>query len=260
MNVKTITPDHSISLFVKSILTFENDIDEGESVLPFYADGYPGIMFQNTEKGLFVIPQNKKMPEFFLYGQTIHPIELRIEGKYKLIVFQLYPFVIESFFDINPQALNNDCYDLLQMQTINVEKKISNLKTTSNFKDWTQKISTFLFSIFQLQKEKLDFKIQQGILLIIETNGLHTISEIRDKINISERTFERRFLAQVGVTPKQFSKIIQFQNSLAELQDSDFSKLTDVVYNNGFADQSHFIRVFRAFTGTTPSSFNHKTK
>ncbi|MEO6132676.1 MAG: hypothetical protein ABIQ02_12570 [Saprospiraceae bacterium] len=48
---------------------------------------------------------------------------------------------------------------------------------------------------------------------------MKTIKELRDKLNISERTFERRFLAQVGVTPKQFSKIIQFQNSLTDLQE-----------------------------------------
>ncbi|MEO6132675.1 MAG: DUF6597 domain-containing transcriptional factor [Saprospiraceae bacterium] len=136
MDFKTTIPVNSISLFVKSILTFENNIQERKTVLPFYADGYPGIMYQETDSGLFVMPQNKKMPDFFLYGQTIHPIELRIEGKYKLIVFKLYPFVIEGFFDINSQTLNNDCYDLLHMKTLNVAMEIADLKTTSNFTDW----------------------------------------------------------------------------------------------------------------------------
>jgi len=259
MNVKTIVPDNSVSLFVKNILTIEsNNLDL--NILPFYADGYPGIMFQETDNGLYVLPQNKKMPDFFLYGQTIHPIELQIEGKYKLIVFQLYPFVIESFFDINPQILNDNCYDLIQMRNFDIEKEISKLKKTSNFTEWTRVITDLLFSIFQTQKETLDYKIQQGILQIVENNGLQTIKQLRELLNISERTFERRFLAQVGITPKQFSKIIQFQSSLNDLQDKDFNKLTDIVYKNGFADQSHFIRVFKAFTGITPSSFNIKSK
>ncbi len=259
MNVKTIVPDNSISLFVKNILTIENNDQNGSNTLPFYADGYPGIMFQKTDNGLYVLPQNKKMPDLFLYGQTIHPIELKIEGRYKLIVFQLYPFVIESFFDINPQILNDDCYDLLQMRNFDVSKKIAQLKQSPDFTPWANHISAFLFSIFQSQKEKLDYKIQQAIQLIINTNGQQSISALRDKLNIAERTFERRFLAQVGVTPKQFSKIIQFQNSLNDLTVSKFTKLTDIVYENGFADQSHFIRVFKAFTGTTPSNFGSRT-
>ena len=259
MNFKTIVPSNSISLFVKNVLTIESD-NPDLNILPFYADGYPGIMFQETDNGLYVLPQNKKMPDFFLYGQTIHPIELQIKGKYKLIVFQLYPFVIESFFDINPQTLNDKCYDLIEMRNFNIEKEISKLKETSNFIEWTKRITNFLIEMFRTQKEKLDYKIQQGILQIVENNGLQTIRQLREFLNISERTFEIRFLAQVGITPKQFSKIIQFQNSLTDLQTNDFNKLTDIVYKNGFADQSHFIRVFKAFTGITPSNFNEKSK
>jgi len=59
----------------------------------------------------------------------------------------------------------------------------------------------------------------------------------------------------VGVTAKQFAKIIQFQQSLEQITVKDYSKLTDIVYANGFADHSHFIKVFKAFTGKTPLAF-----
>jgi AraC-like DNA-binding protein len=62
----------------------------------------------------------------------------------------------------------------------------------------------------------------------------------------------------VGVTAKQFAKIIQFQQSLEQITVKDYSKLTDIVYANGFADQSHFIKVFKAFTGKTPLAFTSK--
>jgi AraC-like DNA-binding protein len=260
MKIKNIKPDASISFFVANIISIESNDSHKQHRLPFYADGYPGIMFQETKKGLYVLPQNKKMPDLFLYGQTLQPIELKIEGAFKLIVFQLYPFVIEGFFDIDPQSLNDGCYDLQDLQHINAAKEILALKKTPVLKDRIGLISNLLYSVFQLQKQKLDHKIRQGILKIIETNGMLPIKTLREILNISERTFERRFLAQVGVTPKQFSKIIQFQSSLTDLQKNDFNKLTDVVYKNGFADQSHFIRVFKAFTGTTPSSYKTKSR
>jgi AraC-like DNA-binding protein len=31
-----------------------------------------------------------------------------------------------------------------------------------------------------------------------------------------------------------------------------------VVYQNGYADQSHFIRVFKSFTGKTPGQFTRE--
>ena len=259
MNFKTIVPGDSISLFVKDILLFENQDQSKETILPFFADGYPGIMFQETS-GLFVMPHNKQMPDLFLYGQTIRPIQLKIEGAYNLIVFQLYPFVLDSFFAVNPKDLNDDCYDLAHIKDFDVKRTISQLKKAVDFNSRINIITSLLYSIFQAKREKIDYKIQQAIQLIVNNRAQQTIKEVREKLNITERTFERRFMAQVGVTPKQFSKIIQFQLSLNDLTDRDFTKLTDIVYKNGYADQSHFIRVFKAFTGKRPKDFHIKKR
>lgn len=61
--------------------------------------------------------------------------------------------------------------------------------------------------------------------------------------------------SKVGITPKQFTKIIQFQCSLNQLTDDDYLNLTDLAYEYGFADQSHFIRTFKHYTGKTPREF-----
>jgi len=204
------------------------------------------------------LPYNKEMPSLFLYGQTIRPIELKIEGTYRLIVFQLYPFVINSFFSVNPKDLNDDCFDLTEFKDFDVKKLIAELNNKPDFENWNNNITSFLVSVFETKKKKIDFAIHQAVNLILQNNGQLTIKKLREILNITERTFERRFVTQVGVTPKQFSKIIQFQLSLSDITEKDYIKLTDVVYSNGFADQSHFIRVFKAFTGTTPKKFNPK--
>jgi hypothetical protein len=94
MNYPNIVPDQSIALFVTNILVIEGAEPNQKTILPFFADGYPGLMFQVTENGLFVNPHKKLMPDFFIYGQTIAPIELEMVGTYQLIVFQLYHFVL----------------------------------------------------------------------------------------------------------------------------------------------------------------------
>jgi AraC-like DNA-binding protein len=253
MNFKTINPDKSISLFVKNILVFEEVEINQKTVLPFFADGYPGLMFQETKNGLFVSPHNKQMPLLFLYGQTLKPIELVIQGTYKLIIFQLYPFVLKSFFNVTAKNINDDCYDLKQLE--NGNDIISQLVANSRYKQRIEILSMLLFDIFQTKKETLDFQIRHAIQIIIDNKGQICIEQICSKINITERTFERRFIKEVGISAKQFSTIIQFQLSLEQLTLKDFTKLTDVVYKNGYADQSHFIKVFKSFTGKTPKEF-----
>jgi AraC-like DNA-binding protein len=59
----------------------------------------------------------------------------------------------------------------------------------------------------------------------------------------------------VGITPGQYRRICQFKSSFDQVRNSEFEKLSDVGYNTGFADQSHFIRSFKEFTQITPKEY-----
>ncbi len=254
MNFQNIIPEKSISLFVKNIWVFEGDKKEVKTSLPYFADGFPGLVFQQTENGMVVNPHNKKMPEIFIYGQTINPIVLDIFGRYLIIIFQLYPFVLRTFFDVLPESINDDCYYL-----DNTKGEISNLilqlTNSKNVNEKIEIISNILSQYFENKKQNLDLEIRKAIVEIMNTKGQQNIQAIAEKQNLNLRTFERRFLKETGLPPKQFAKIIQFQASLEQLSAKDYTKLTDIVYKNGFADQSHFIKVFKAFTGKTPKKF-----
>ncbi len=255
MNFQTLTPNNSISLFVKNIWVFENDDNNIKTNLPFFADGYPGLMFQQTENGLTVKPHNKIMPALFLYGQTIKPIELEITGSYTLVIFQLYPFVLKSLFNVIPQNINDDCYYLDDAMGTDINAFTSQLLCYNKIQQKINALTDLLVLFFERQKQNLDYKIKQAIENIIRTKGQENISLLAEKLKLNIRTFERRFVNETGLPPKQFAKIIQFQASLEQLTVADFTKLTDIVYQNGFSDQSHFIRVFKAFTGKTPKAF-----
>jgi hypothetical protein len=89
------------------------------------------------------------MPVLFLYGQTIQPIELVMTGAYKIILFQLYPFVLKSFFNVVPKDLNDNCYDLEQLNATLGMDSINQLQRTRNFNEKAKIISSFLNSLFK---------------------------------------------------------------------------------------------------------------
>lgn len=257
MNFQNIIPDKSIALFVKNIWVFENETSTHTS-LPFFADGLPGLMFQQSENGLTVNPHNKRMPEIFLYGQTIKPITLEINGAYTIIIFQFYPFVLKAFWGIVPESINDSCYYLDNQLKKSIAELTSELISAPTVQHKINIMTDLLLMYFERKHNNLDFSVRQAIQHIIDSRGLVSIKSIAEKAGLNIRTFERRFLNETGLPAKQFSKIIQFQSSLEQLTAKDYKKLTDIVYENGFADQSHFIRVFKAFTGKTPTSFRTK--
>ena len=71
MELKSLKVEKEISPYVKTIFIYESQDTEKNTILPFYADGYPGIIFQQSTNGVVLRPRNKLLSEFFLYGQTI---------------------------------------------------------------------------------------------------------------------------------------------------------------------------------------------
>lgn len=255
MQVQNIIPDQSIALFVKNIMVFENK-DDVETVIPFFADGYPGLMFHQTERGLTIQPYGKKMPIIFLYGQTIKPITIEVDGPFKIVIFQFYPFVLRAFWELNPEDINDGCYDLNEKKEI--DELIKEILSSFNVQEKITVISRLLIGYFEQKRNKLDFSIRGVIQCIIDKKGAVPIHEIAKNKNLHIRTLERRFLRETGIPAKQFAKIVQFQNSLTQLTTHDSGSINEIVYANGFSDQSHFIRVFKAFTGLTPNTFGKR--
>lgn len=249
---KKLIDDYGLAFHVKDILIFEEKVSDKTHVIPFFADGYPGIMFQQTEKGVFLKPQNKFLSEIFLYGLTIIPIELIVEGAYRFIIFPLHPVAARALLGIDPKVLNDDCYDLNLLSSIDTKGYVKEIQGIDDIKVQSEVIARL---ISQLILNKVYFPhatIMDAIEMIIKSSGKVSVKDLTEKLNITERTLQRNFIEHVGVPPKKFAKIIQFYSSFNQVTADSWSRLTDIVYENGFADQSHFIRDFKKYTGQKP--------
>ncbi len=236
-------------------MTGENTDSDSHTNIPLYADGYPGIMFQQAQNGFYLLPKNKKLSELFLYGQTLDPISLDVRGAHRYVVVQLYPFASKYLINIDPKELNDDCFDLLQVDYIAMEDFRVRLIRSNGLKEQISIISDLMRQLIQCHKVSENDKIEKAISIILDHHGQIRIKDILEQIYMTERTFERNFVTHVGLTPKQFAKIIQFQSSINKLTRSSYNSLLDIGLDSGFADQSHFIRTFKSYTGQTPSYY-----
>ena len=73
--------------------------------------------------------------------------------------------------------------------------------------------------------------------------------------NISQRQIERLFLKYVGLSANTYQTLHRFHDSMNQLLHSDYTKLSNLAYDNNYFDQMHFIREFKRYTGDTPRKF-----
>lgn len=81
------------------------------------------------------------------------------------------------------------------------------------------------------------------------------ISEFCRQHKIGARKLERMFNKYVGLSPGSYASLNRFHRSLNQLLYTEFSKLSDLAYDNGYYDQMHFIKEFKRFAGNSPKIF-----
>lgn len=81
------------------------------------------------------------------------------------------------------------------------------------------------------------------------------ITEFCQRNNISIRQLERMYNKYIGVSAITYSTLNRFHTSINQLLYNDYTKLSDIAYENGYFDQMHFIKDFKRFAGNTPKRF-----
>ncbi|MGK5677897.1 helix-turn-helix domain-containing protein [Actinoplanes sp. URMC 104] len=79
------------------------------------------------------------------------------------------------------------------------------------------------------------------------------IASVAAEVGWSDRHLTDRFRAETGLRPKQAARVARFDRARRALRPGQ--PIGDVAAAHGFADQSHFVREFRALAGCTPSQW-----
>lgn len=82
-----------------------------------------------------------------------------------------------------------------------------------------------------------------------------TYQNLPTKLGYSERHILRMFNETLGVTPKDYCKMIRFQTVLINMLSNNSQNNSAYISGLGYSDQAHFQREFKTFTGITPRQF-----
>ncbi len=98
-----------------------------------------------------------------------------------------------------------------------------------------------------------DYFVRSCVDEIIHNRGMSAPIRSMERFGYSERSLQRIFRDRVGLSPKKFSGIVRFENTVSLFRKG--WSMADICQKSGYYDQPHFINSFRKFTGLTPSEF-----
>ena len=118
-------------------------------------------------------------------------------------------------------------------------------------------IESFFLSFIRKKHLKQNFdRINECIKLITISKGTLDITTLASETCFSPQAIRKNFFPiSLVLLPKQFLKIVRFQNAINEKSKDKNLKMTSLTYKCGYYDQSHMINEFKKFTGMSPKKF-----
>ena len=100
-----------------------------------------------------------------------------------------------------------------------------------------------------------DFSTAAAVDRIEKKKGRVKNNGLAKSVGWSSRQLERHFKEQVGMSPKQLCRNVRFKYAFQHLASSRGHRFASMAIDCGYSDQSHLIRGFKHFTGTSPGTF-----
>ncbi|KZK86302.1 transcriptional activator FtrA [Pseudovibrio sp. W64] len=97
--------------------------------------------------------------------------------------------------------------------------------------------------------------VSEAVSIIEEARGDVKLRELTKRIGTAERTFLSRFKKVVGVPPKYFCRVTQFNYFVSVVLSGEKLPLSQLATEAGFYDQAHFTRAVQEFVLSAPSHF-----
>jgi len=92
---------------------------------------------------------------------------------------------------------------------------------------------------------------------INDSKGLVSVAQLEKETGYSSRWLHTKFSEHLGTGPKNLSEIVRFKQFYQAYSSGATSQsLKDHIYRY-YHDQSHFIRAFKRFTGSTPTDLQN---
>ena len=250
MEVKNIIPGKKIAEYVDRILVIKMNKITTPFILPLYANGVPTILFKSIKGKL----GNNSSNHLILFGQTVLPESLTLTEEFTLIAYFFKPYTLISLFGVSAQELTDKPIDLNLLFPQKTPELQERLLNADIIEDMITLLDNFIFSLITKSKTECSL-IKYATIQIANNPSKESLIVVQKELHVTERTFQRMFERNIGVAPNLYRRICQFNSAFTQLNNRNHSRLSDIAFQNGYADQSHYIRSFKEFTNITPKEY-----
>ncbi|MGH1384740.1 DUF6597 domain-containing transcriptional factor [Kordia sp.] len=235
---KGFMPDHSI----------ERVVPTGHLFIIFELDGFERNTFNNE-----TLQPNGNYKNVWISGMHKNHLTISAHQDSEMFVIQFktngaYPFIKTPIHELNNKVIDGQEFfgdDILDLRTQIIEE--------TEIADKFTKAENWLLNKFEIKKTA-PIEVS-NVLSQLQIKPVSETTTIISSYPNSQKHLINQFKKYFGLTPKVFHRIFRFNEILKQIHNKQHLKWSQITYEFGYADQSHFIKEFKEFSGFNPQEF-----
>lgn len=257
MHYKEYAPSVHLKPFIEKIWTLESDaLDTYPMEHLLTPNGTEGLIFTYRQVAQKFILHNKLtvLPEVYLLIQPYEPWKVITEGCSGILgVF----FRAGSLHTILKSSLNNIVGQVIELQSFigSMPVRILREKLVEALPAERVAIVEGFFSNYFCSLSHCRDTTRLAVQLIRQHKGRIPIQQIALKLGMSRQAIARQFAVKVGMSPKDYCRVVHFNGVQHFLKNHPYASWLDITYRFDYFDQSHLIKDFYHFTGFSPKGY-----
>ncbi|MBJ7553453.1 helix-turn-helix domain-containing protein [Marinomonas spartinae] len=226
---------------------------------------YYSFEVNDSNEQIFAIPDgcvdilfdcDSSHPTAEVFGTPMAAIDIELRSHHRYFGVRFASGVVPDFLQVSAEELIEHHYNFIEVIPES-NQVFENIVKQENFTDQVALFKQFYNGQKTRQYSSLTV---QAVKTICETKGSVRVEELEDLTGFSTRTIQRQFKADLGMSPKAFSRIIRCQSAVYNINHNDQVTFSDLACDLGFSDQPHFLREFKKLVNTTPMAYQNRVK
>ena len=216
-----------------------------EHTMEFEFGDYPTIELGNGTRA--------ETYEVVLVGPSVYRrVDIRLRGGLESFAVFFQPLGFWKLFKIPVREFINRHFDCSSVLGAEIKGLRDRMAAAASFRERVELFEGFLLD--RISGSLDDTAIMHAALHLLRSGGTARVSDVASRASLSVRQLERRFLRDVGLSPKLYARVARFQAALDAKVISHNASWLDLAHEFGYHDQTHMIKDFQDFSGLTPRS------
>jgi AraC-like DNA-binding protein len=265
MFYEEFTPHISLAPFVRRIWVFEasGDTGEGETqrIVP---DGFPELIVHYGDQFHEVDTNGiaKKQSRLIFAGQISGPLTLQSGASAGVMGVRFWPAAARALLRLPMNEATDQRLDMAALLGATISTLIDEVFSARDPVARLAVMERFLMRrlLHSRTIEKFahhNAAVAHCVQSLYLSDGEISVDRLAHRANLSSRQLERRFLSEVGISPKLLASIFRFRRvfNFMESPGPHAARWTAAALSAGYFDQPHMIRDFKRFAGQQPQAF-----